>query len=419
MGQSQTSRLEPRREILDNGIVLLWNESRDTPSVAIRGSFPAGSAREAVEKAGLAGLTARLLRRGTHRHSAQEISAVVEEVGASFSVWGGTEEGGFSAKCLDRDVGTVLDVLQEVLEQPAFAEDEIAKTRGEVLVGLREQEDSTRARADEAILRALFPEGHPYSRFSIGTRETVEALRQEDFRAFHASYYGAAGMLVSVAGALHPNPVRSRLGRWFPNRTGPSPQPDWHVTPSSVPQHARISMPHKSQVDIILAGPGIARHHPDFFALSLVNLILGGLGLMGRLGERVREQQGIAYHVSCRSTSRLWAGEWSASAGVAPANVDRAIQAILEEVQRVREERVSEEELQDARDYLIGSLPLRMETNDGIAGYLLNSEYYGLGMDYIRRYPGYILAESRESLREAARKHMDPATFSQAIAGPV
>src|SRR5262249_34862822 len=154
--------------------------------------------------------------------------------------------------------------------------------------------------------------------------------------------------------------------------------------------------------------PGIPREHPEFFALLMVNLILGSLGLMGRLGERVREQQGMAYYVSSRSISRLWAGEWIANAGVAPENVEPTIAAILEEVRRIREDGVTDEELADARDYLIGSLPLRMETNDGIAGYLLNSEYYGLGLDYVQRYPGYIRAETRNSLRAAAQNHMDP-----------
>jgi zinc protease len=416
---SGISRLEPRREVLENGIVLLWNETHDSPSVALRASFPAGAAREPEEKGGLAGFVARLLRRGTRIHTAHQIAEVVEDLGASFSVWGSTEEAGFSAKCLGRDLGTVLDVLQELLEEPAFQEGEIAKTRGEILTQLREQEDSTRARADRALLEMLYPKGHPYSRPSVGTRETVEGLAAGDFPDFHTAYYAPGGLKVSAAGALDPDLVREKLERWLPGRGAPPPMPDWSVVPSGEPKHARIPMPHKSQVDIIIAGPGIPRHHPDFFALSMVNIILGSLGLMGRLGERVREQQGMAYYVYCRSVSRLWAGEWIANAGVGPGDVDRAVEAILAEVARIRDELVGEEEMADARDSLIGSLPLRMETNDGIASYLLNTEYYGLGMDYIERYPGYIRAETRESLREAARKHMDPSTFSIAMAGPI
>jgi zinc protease len=140
---------------------------------------------------------------------------------------------------------------------------------------------------------------------------------------------------------------------------------------------------------------------------------------MGRLGERVREEQGLAYSVSCRNSARLWAGEWHASAAVNPIHVERALASVREEIQRAREELVSETEFADAREYLIGSLPLRMETADGIAGYLLNTEYYGLGLDYLWRYPELIRAQSRESLREAAQRHLDPGRASVAIAGPL
>lgn len=270
-----------------------------------------------------------------------------------------------------------------------------------------------------AALRALYPPDHPYSRSATGTRATVEALSAGDLRDFHAAWYGAAGMKVSVAGAIDPDRLRKRLERWFIGGNALPPQEARPVTPRGEPGQIRLPMAHKSQVDLVLAGPGIPRAHPDFYALALVNLILGGLGLMGRLGEQVRERRGIAYHVSCRASSRLWAGEWTASAGVNPAHVEEAVEAILQEVRRVREECVTEEELADARDYLIGSLPLRMETNDGIAAYMLNSEYYGLGLDYLRRYPDLILRETRESLREAARRHMDPDRLFLAIAGPI
>ncbi len=413
------SRLEPYREVLDNGVVLLYNRSRDTPSVALRGSLPAGSAREPEDKAGLASFVGRILRRGTTHRFSQEISAVVEDIGASFATWGGTEEAGFSAKCLGRDLATVLDLLQEVLEQPAFPETEVERTRAEVLTVLREHEESTRARADLAILRMLYPEGHPYSRPSIGNRETVEALGLEDFREFHDVFYAAPGMIVTIAGDVDLDLVRGRLAGWFKEKPTPPPLSSWTVEPNGDAGRVVIPMPHKSQVDLIMAGPGVPRHHPDFLPLTMVNLILGSLGLMGRLGEQIREQQGMAYYVSSRSTSRLWAGEWTANAGVAPENVDRTLEAILEQVRIIRRELVSETEMTDATDYLIGSLPLRLETNDGIASYLLNTEYYRLGIDYIDRYPGQVRAQTRERLRQAAQDHMDPDRFSIAMAGPL
>lgn len=413
------SRLKPHREVLDNGVVLLWNQRDDTSSVAVRGLFSAGAAREAPEQAGLAGLTARLLRRGTEQRSAQELSAAVEDLGASFAVSGSTEEAGFSAKCLGRDLGAVLDVLGEVLQSPSFAEREIEKTREEVFTQLREQGDSTRAQADLKAHELLYPAGHPYARSVTGTRDTITALRREDLQAFHAAYYGAADMRVSVSGALDPDVVRRKVGAWFAGKPAAPPLPVLDTTPLGTAQRVSVPMPHKSQVDLVIAGPGIPRLHPDFYALSMVNLILGSLGLMGRLGERVREQQGMAYYVSSQVAARTWAGEWVTRAGVAPQNVEPALAAIVDEVSRIRAEQVTEAEFADACDYLIGSMPLRLETNDGLSGYLLNCEFYGLGLDYIEQYPGYIRKETRATLLAAAQKYLDPSRFTVVAAGPV
>lgn len=411
--------LRPRREVLPNGIVLLWHENRDTESVAIRGYFPAGAARETPEQAGLAGFTARLLRRGTRYRTAQEIAAAVEDLGASFAISGSTEEAGFSAKCLGRDQGAVLDVLGEVLQYPAFAPEEVEKTREELLTQLREQEDNTRSRAGLRARELLYPDGHPYGRSAAGTPETISRLTAQDLQSFHEAYYGPEGLTLCVAGAVDPGLVRERVSGWFSGKSGPPPQPALEVTPRGEARRSTVPMPHKSQVDLVICGPGIPRRHPDFYALSMVNLILGSLGLMGRLGERVREQQGMAYYVYSQVASRSWAGEWAASAGVAPENVERTIESILDEVRRIREDLVTETELSDARDYLIGSLPLRLETNDGVAASLLNAEYFHLGEDYLDRYPEYIRRETRETLREAARKYLDPDRLSIAVAGPV
>ncbi len=414
---AQGIQLDPQRAVLDNGVVLLWNRKADTESVAVRASFPAGASREDREHAGLASFTSRLLRRGTRRHSAQEIATRIEDRGASFGFWAGSEAAGFSAKCLGRDVGAVLEILRELTEEPLFAPDEVEKTRAEVQSYLSEVADSPRAMADLAAMEHLFPGDHPYSWPTSGTAATVASLKRNDLAAFHQSFYGAHGMTVSVSGAVEIDELRRSLGAWLPGTAGPAPERV--VEPNRAATRKSIPMAHKSQVELVLAGPGIPRDHPDFFALSMVNLILGSLGMMGRLGARVREEHGMAYHVSCHSQSRRWAGEWSANAGVTPADLDRTIEAILTEVRLIREELVTEQEFADACDYLIGSLPLRMESNDGIAGYMLNAEYHGLGLDFLDRYPGLIRAESRESLREAARRHMDPECISVFTAGPV
>ncbi len=412
----------PRRELLDNGVVLLVNENRDSPSVAVRASWRAGGTEENPGHAGLASFTARMLRRGAAHpqagtRPAEQISEAVESVGASFSFWAGSEEAALSAKCLGSDLELVLSLIQGCLEAPTFPQVEIHRMRGQVLTGIREMEDSTRAQADLRAHALLYPPEHPYSRPSVGTRESVEAIDRTALVAFHEAHYLPAGMLVSLSGDFQTDAVRRHVEGWLRGRAG-ARAPDHPVTPRSASTRERISMPHKSQADLALALPALPRSHPDYYALNVANLILGSLGLMGRLGERVRDQQGLAYYVYSRLSARLWAGDWIANAGVDPENVDRAIEGILAEVRRLRDEPVSDQELEDAVANLIGSLPLRLETNDGIAGFLLNVEYYSLGLDYLERYPGILRSLTKDDLLAAARRYLDPDRVAVVVAGP-
>jgi zinc protease len=411
-------RFAPRRELLENGIVLLTSANQTSPSVAVRASLLAGAAEEVLEQAGLASFTARMLRRGAAGRSAEEISNAVESLGASFSIWAGSEEAALSAKCLGADLTDVLNLLRDCLEAPTFPQVEVHRMRGETLTSLREMEDNTRTRADLAAHALLYPPEHPYSRASVGTRESVEALTREALVAFHSTYYRPAGMIVSLSGDFDLEAVRRHVSGWLRERGGDR-EPEHPVTPRAVPTRQIIAMPHKSQADLALALPAVPRCHPDYHPLNVANLILGSLGLMGRLGERVRDQQGMAYYVYSRFSARRWAGDWIANAGVHPDNIDRAIESILAELERLREEPVSDQEFQDAASNLIGSLPLRLETNDGMAGFLLNIEYHELGLDYLERYPGIIRALTKADLTAAARRYLDPAQVAVVVAGPV
>ncbi len=181
---------------------------------------------------------------------------------------------------------------------------------------------------------------------------------------------------------------------------------------------ATEAIPGKSQADIAVGVATIPRGHPDYYALDIGNLILGRLGLMGRLGAEVRDRQGLAYYASSQLEPRRDGTLWAARAGVDPENIERALHAIKTELDRLRGELVSDQELEDAKSYLTGVLPLALETHDGVASILLAIEEFGLGLDYLDRYPDIIAAVSREQVREAARSHLDPETLAIGIARP-
>jgi len=211
--------------------------------------------------------------------------------------------------------------------------------------------------------------------------------------------------------------LERRLGEWNPAGAPPAlelpPAP-----PLQGIERRDIPMPGKVQSDVIWAVHGLRRRDPDFYPAMMANMILGRLGMGGRLGEQVREQQGMAYYCYSGLEADLGAGPWSAIAGVNPANVERAIAAILREVSQFIADGPTDQELSDARDYLTGSLVLGLETNDGIAATLLTIERHDLGLDYIDRYPAIIGAVTREQIVEAARRYLSTERYVLAVAGP-
>ena len=408
------------RETLENGIVVLVKENAASPSVSVEGTVQAGNLYEEDAKAGLANLTASMLRRGTERHTFQELNALLDDVGASLSVYAGRDDAGFDGRALADDLGLLIDTLAEVLTLPSFAPAELEKLRGQLLTRLGVAEMDTGYRANIAFDAALYPSGHPYARPLAGTRDTVAALTRDELVAFYRAHYHPASLVLCVVGAVRAGDVVERvaraLGDWRPPST-PDVRDVPPVTPRSEPTQVRVPLPGKAQVDLIWGALGMPRTSPDYYAAQVANLILGRLGLMGRLGANVRDKLGLAYYVS--SVLQVGPGPhpWNVVAGVNPGDIERATAAILDEIRTMREALVGEEELEDSKTYLNGALPLHLETNDGISSLLLDIEQYGLGYDYLQRYPDIIGAVTREEVQRVVRRYLDPERAVLAMAG--
>jgi zinc protease len=177
-------------------------------------------------------------------------------------------------------------------------------------------------------------------------------------------------------------------------------------------------IPGKTQSDIVLGYPGPRRSADDYQATRMANSILGVFGLMGRLGDNVREKQGLAYYSYSNLTGGLGPGPWRVAAGVAPENVDRAVESILVEIRRMVEEPVTAEELADNKAYFKGQLVLGLETNEGVAGSLMSMEMYDLGLDYLRGYSEMVDALTIDEVQVAAAHYLNPDAYALAVAGP-
>lgn len=408
------------RHVLPNGIVLLVRENRTSPSAVLTGMLQVGGYDESPEQAGLAGFTADALMRGTAHRSFDQIYEELEAVGASLGISGGTHATGFGGKSLGEDLPLLLDVLSDVLRRPSFPPEEVEKVRGEILADLAERAHDTGRMAGLTFYELAYPEGHPYASSASGYPETVAALERDDLVAFYEGGYGPQGMILVVVGAVDTEAVVSQVeeafGDWAGQTYDRDPLPD--VERITDVRRRYVSIPDKTQSNIVLGYPGPPRTHPGYLDARLCNTILGVFGLMGRLGENVRDEQGLAYSSYSRLSGGPGPGPWRIMAGVNPANVDRAVGSIQAEIRRMCEEPVGEDELRDSQDYLTGSMPLHLETNSGVAGTILTMERYDLGLDYLHRYEDLIRAITPARVQAAARRWLDPDAYALAIAGP-
>ena len=408
------------RTQLDNQVVVLVKENPASASVYIEGSLKAGAIHDSQETAGLANMTAAMLMRDTKRHTFQEINRTLDNVGASLDFGAGRHSMSFGGQSLAEDFGLLVDLMAEVLLEPTFPRMELEKLRGQALTHLGILDTDTGYRADRAFMTALYPSDHPYARSVIGNRKTLSALRMEDLTAFYQQVYHPATLVISVAGAVGADEVIDRLetalGGWRVNRPVVLPTVAEVETPDEIITE-KVQIPGKAQVDLIWGVIGMPRTSPDYYPAVMGNLVLGRLGMMGRLGTRVRDTQGLAYYISSSVHVGLGSYPWTIMAGIAPENVDAAVQSTLEEVERLREEPIEDEELEDIRTYLTGALPLHLETNEGLAGFLMNIEEYGLGLDYLQRYPQIIYGVEKGEIQRVVRRYLTLDRYVLAMAG--
>ncbi len=406
---------------LSNGLRVWVYENFETQTVSLQAYTPGGSINETPEQAGLAELTAIMLRRGTLKRDFDTLNKIIEAVGASFSFDTGRHTLSFDAYSLAEDFDLVLSLLAESLTIPAFPEDELEKTRSRILTRLEEQRHSTRAMASITFRKNIYPPGHPYREPMLGTEESVQRLTREDVQRFYETAIDPEGGVIVVVGAIPASEVIAKLEAALGGWRHPSARPDPSIPPRPVMTgkiEVDVTVRGKSQSDIILGWPGIARNDPDYYPMLVCNSILGRFGLGGRLGQHIRQELGLAYYAYSTFTVNRGAGTWQAGAGVNPAKIGETVAAMLAEIKRITSEPVSDEELADVQSNLTGSLPLRLETNAGIGSYLLNMAWYEMGMDYLIRYTDRIRAVDKEDVLRVARTYLDPEAYVLVTAGP-
>lgn len=405
---------------LANGMVILTRPNFNSQSVVLNGYIQSGSMLDPREKLGLAHFTALGLMRGNQNRDFQQIYNALETVGASLGFSSSVHHTSFGGRCLAEDLSLVLQLLSDSLRTPVFPDEQIERLRAQLLTGLAIRAQDTDEMASMTFDELLFS-GHPYSLPEDGFVETISAITAGDIRTFHDISYHPHGMVLVVVGAIKPEAcfdmVSSIFESWKVELTLPIHEfPAIKPLTESVRRH--IAIPGKSQADVIIGTHGPKRKSPEYMAASLGNSILGQFGMMGRIGDIVREKSGLAYHASASLNSWIEAGSWEVSAGVNPANMDRTIDLVISELKRFTSELVTTDELADSKANYIGRLPLSLESNGGVAGALLNIERFQLGLDYYRKYFDLVNSVSPEMILQTARAFIHPDILAIVSAGP-
>jgi zinc protease len=306
------------------------------------------------------------------------------------------------------------------MTEPNFPKVEMEKLRAQILTGLAISAEDTSDMASETFDKILF-KNHPYSRPDEGTPESIQGITRNDLVKFHRGHYGPRGMVIAIVGAVKPEEavrqVKHALRGWqVKGQKEPLALPELKPIRKTVRKHHRI--PGKSQSDIVIGTNGPKRRDPEFMSARLGNNVLGQFGMMGRIGESVREKAGLAYYAYSSLNAGIGPGSWEVNAGVNPGNVEKATGLIIDELKRFVQDGVTEAELADSKANFIGRLPLSLESNGGVAGALLNIERHDLGLDYYLRYVDLVNEVTCDDVLNAARKFIDPDKLAIAVAGP-
>jgi len=412
--------LNPARHVTANGVTVIAKESRVTPAVTIHLSACAGAASDPTSLPGLAYFLSRMIDRGTEAMSADMIAEALESRGVSLAASLTRHSLSLVCTCLVDDFDPVLRIMAECLIRPVFPESEIATRRGEMITFIRQDEDNPAAVAMNGLMETLYGADHPYGRRPRGTVAAAEHIDRAALVDFHARHVAPASTVVTVVGALDPAAAADACQEAFSGWTSreravvdvPKPAPVLERRSRVIP------MMNKSQTDIAYGFVSIERSDADYYACWLMNNVLGEYSLGGRLGDAIRERDGMAYYVLSSLDANVAPGPLAIRAGVAASNVERAITAIDHEVQALASDGPTEKELLESKQYLTGSLPRTLETNANIAAFLQGVEFFGLGLDYDVRLPGLLASVSRDQVHAAARRLLDPARAAVVVAGP-
>jgi zinc protease len=401
---------------LANGLQVLAVSHHEQPAVSLLLIVRAGGARDPEKKAGVATLAAALLDQGTTTKSAEQIANSIDSIGGLIGTGATSDMTSITAIVMKDSLAFGLDMVSDLARNPAFAQDELERQRQQMLSGLKVGYEDPDYIAGLVFDRLVYG-FHPYGRPDSGTPETIASITRQDLVAFHKSWFGANNAILAVVGDVSAEEAfagaERAFGTWAKTELSAATYPD---PPPSARRVVVIDRPGAVQTEIRVGNVGLPRKHKDFLALELAINILGGEG-GNRLHRVLRSDRGLTYGASADVNALNEAGNIVADTDTRSETTGEALRLIVDEFSRLQRQRVREEELADAKQYLTGSFPLTIETPSAIAKQVLNAVFYGLDLNELQTYRERVNGITPDDIQRVAREYLRPDRLSIVLVG--
>ncbi|MEQ1561962.1 MAG: pitrilysin family protein [Nitrospiraceae bacterium] len=416
-GVSVAAEIVPTKFVTSNGITVLVLEQHFLPIIEIHALIKAGSAQDPPDKAGLANLVASLLDEGTTTRTSKQQAEQIDFVGGALEAKAAEDFTTASARVLKKDVDLGFTLLADMLQHPAFHKQEFERIRTQLLGEMASDNDDPGHIAMKAFNQLVF-HGHPYRWPVTGTEETLSKITLADVQSFYGREYSPSQVIVTVVGDITLEQatalVQTHFSAWkkvaSTARNTKKPSPVERRTVQLIEKDL-------TQSTIVLGHGGLSRAHPDFYSVTVMNYILGAGGFSSRLMDSIRDKQGLAYGIMSHFDARLMPGSFWVNLQTKTETTNQAITGVLSEIKSIRDTPVSDQELAEAKSFLVGSFPLRLDSTAKLAQVLAQVDFYGLGFEYFSDYPKWIERVTKEDVQRVAKQYLDPKRYALVVVG--
>jgi zinc protease len=401
---------------LKNGLQVIAVSHHEQPAVTIRMIVRAGSANDPATRPGVASLAAALLDQGTTTKSAEQIATTIDSIGGAMGAGSGSDLTFVNAAVMKDSLAVGLDLVSDVVRNPAFAQDEIERQRQQILSTLKVSYEDPDYIAGVVFDRLVYG-FHPYGKPDSGTPAAVAAVTRADLVAFHKHWFGANNAILAIVGDVTADEAFAGAERAF---GGWAPVNLDAAKPAEPPPPTRrvviVDRPGAVQTEIRIGNIGLPRKHPDYLALDIASKILGGEG-GNRLHRVLRSERGLTYGAAATNVSLKETGHIVADTDTRSDSTAEVLRLSVDEITRLQRQRVNQRELADAQAYLTGSFPLTIETPGAIAMQVLNAVFYGLDLNELETYRERVNAITPEDIQRVAQKYFHPDRLSIVLVG--